>query len=344
MNSTVVRHFLLFYLVKEHCIVLMYSHRSCIMLYLVLYITVCFINSSVGNYVYYVIPTTGNQTCPTGQVCHNISYYAIEFTFTSTEDITLIFLEGQHILYNTFEIKHIYSITLKGQGYDDHWSTVIYCSDGCTGIQITTPAVIRMERLTYINGSLELYDDSISTHVQHLYMDSMSLQNVLLTVFTSYITITDSILDNTNCMEKWCVSDRLFLDVYISGNIHNLTIQGVTGDKFNMMTSTALSILCHDFLYTTIKLTDVTIANNNATGIFIMGCGVEFGNVTISNNHSPFNGGGMRIDGTSYIISLPNTTVSFIHNRAKGVGGAIYIDSMDTNGNSFLHFITIAFV
>ena len=62
--------------------------------YLLLAVTV----SYGSNDVYYVIPTTGNQTCPTGQVCHNISYYATEFTFPSTEDITLIFLEGQYIL------------------------------------------------------------------------------------------------------------------------------------------------------------------------------------------------------------------------------------------------------
>ena len=64
--------------------------------YLLLAVTV----SYGSNHAYYVIPTTGNQTCTTGQVCHNISYYAIEFTFPSTEDITLIFLEGQHILYD----------------------------------------------------------------------------------------------------------------------------------------------------------------------------------------------------------------------------------------------------
>ena len=46
----------------------------------------------------------------------------------------------------------------------------------------------------------------------------------------------------------------------------------------------------------------------------------------------------MWIDKTSFImsISLHNTAVSFIKNTAKGVGGAIYIDTMDTVGNSFL--------
>ena len=318
----------------------MYSHRSCIMLYLVLYFTVCFINSSVGNHVYYVIPTTGNQTCPTstGQVCHNISYYATEFTFPSTVNITLIFLEGQHMLNYDLYILGDHNIALKGQGYDDHWSTVIYCCVRCTEICIETSAVIHMEGLTYINGSLVF-----PRQVQLFYIQSMSLQNVSLSVNTNYIIINDSILDNTNCMENWC--DQLYLYLYRSGYIHNLTIQGVTDNKFNMITGTALSIshsaavyiLCSD-TRTPIELTDVTIANNNATGIYIVECAVTFGNVTISNNHSPFYGGGMRIDGTSDISSIPNTTVSFINNRAKRVGGAIYIDSMGTYGNSFFAF------
>ena len=307
--------------------------------YLLLAVTV-----SYGSYdVYYVIPTTGNQTCPTGQVCHNISYYATEFTFPSTEDITLIFLEGQHILNHNLSIPGQHNVTLKGQGYDDQWSTVIYCGDRCTGIYINTPAVIRMEGLTYINGNLSLDDNYPMPHrfpTQHVYMHSMSLQNVSVDVVTYNITITDSILDNTNCMR----CDQLYLHLYRSGNIHNLTIQGVTDHDDGFHLTGALCIPCHADCHTTIKLTDVTIANNSATGIYISKCAVEFGNVTISNNHSPFYGGGMRIDGTSYITSLTNTAVSFINNRAKGVGGAIYIDTMDTAGNSFLHFITIAFV
>ena len=306
--------------------------------YLLLAVTV----SCGSNNVYYVIPTTGNQTCPTGQVCHNISYYAIEFTFPSTGNITLIFLEGQHILNHKLYIFGLNNVTLKGQGYDDHWSTVIYCSDRCDGIHIYTPEVMRMERLTYINGDLVLdaSDFVYDFPKEHVYMHSVSLKNVSVNAVTYYVTITDSILDNTNCMEKSC--GLFYWYVYRSGNIHNLTIQGVTDNRFHL--TGALFIPCYADCYTTLKLTDVTIANNNATGIYIAKCAVEFGNVTISNNHSPFYGGGMWIDGKSNIRSLPNTAVSFINNRAKGVGGAIYIDSLDTVGNSFLHFITIAFV
>ena len=320
--------------------------------YLLLAVTV----SYGSNDVYYVIPTTGNQTCPTGQVCYDISYYT-KFNFSTTDNITLIFLEGQHILNDTLEIYGPDNVTLIGQGYD-HWSTVISCCYNCTGIQIYTPDVICLEGLTYINGSLDLNNEFIYYEIptKYLYMHSMSLQNASVTVSANYVTITDSILDNTNCIEKWC-RGLLYLSMYESSNIHvhNITIQGVTrhneysdvlyfgqgygpSEKVNTADG-ALNLVCNGQQISVFKLTDVTITNNDATGIYIYNCAVEFGNVTIFNNHSPFNGGGMRISTQNYITSLPNTTVSFINNRAKGVGGAIYIDSaLDTNGNSFLHF------
>ena len=51
----------------------------------------------------------------------------------------------------------------------------------------------------------------------------------------------------------------------------------------------AIGLVCSDE-DVTCTLTDVTTANNNAAGIYIQKCAVEFGNVTISNNHSPNNG------------------------------------------------------
>ena len=318
--------------------------------YLLLAVTV----SYGSNDVYYVIPTTGNQTCPTGQVCYDISYYT-KFNFSTTDNITLIFLEGQHILNDTLEIYGPDNVALIGQGYD-HWSAVISCCYNCTGIEIYTPGVIRMEGLTYINGSLKLDDnfsDMNKTPTQYLYIHSMSLQNASVAVSAKHVTITDSILDNTNCMEEWC-RGQLYLSMneFSNTHLHNITIQGVTRhndvlylglrygptDKINLAEG-ALNLVCDEQPINLFKLTDITIANNNATGIYIAKCRVEFGNVTISNNHSPSNGGGMWIGTRNDISSLPNTTISFINNRAKGVGGAIYIDSaLDTVGNSFLYF------
>ena len=89
-----------------------------------------------------------------------------------------------------------------------------------------------MEAFTYVNGSLEvghytqwLYNEhDYNTHsvIQHSFMHFMSFQNALVSVYANQVTITDSILDNTNCMEKWC--GQLFLSLHSIGNIHNITI------------------------------------------------------------------------------------------------------------------------
>ena len=312
-------------------------NRVHVLEYLLLALTV----SYGSNNVYYVIPTTGNQTCPAGQVCHDISYYT-KFIFPSTGNFTLVFLEGQHILNDTLEIYGPDNVILKVQGHlpNDHWSTVINCGYNEIRISTSTTAVY-MEGLTYINGNLylgKLYEYDWD-YFQYFYMHSVSLQNGSLTVFAHYITITDSIHDNTNCIGELCGELKLFLGS--SGSIiHNLTVQGVVNryivKQANL--SGALSLMCDGENDIVVKLTDVTIANNNDIGILIWGCVVNFGNVTISNNHSPFNGGGMWISELSTVASLPNTTVSFINNTAKEVGGAIYIDTSDTEGNSFLNF------
>ena len=302
------------------------------MLYFVLHITTaCFISNSVGSDVYYVMPTTGNQACPTGHVCHHISYYCKKFT-NYYHDITLIFQEGLHILNCSLHIVTAhYSVTLKGQGqltHDDQWSIIPSSAIVINGGKITvfSKTTVSMERLTYKNGKLGLYA------VQHALIHSFSLQNTSLIVESGNVTITDIRLDNTSCIHKWCYIKGMTLSfssatVPVIHNIKNVTIQGVSSNVnyIGQRNIAVMNLLCDD-ITTKVSLEDITITNNNATGISADGCGdIAFGNFTVSNNHSPNNGGGMWIVGSRGLISSkPNTTVSFINNTAKGVGGAIY--------------------
>ena len=195
-------------------------------------------------------------------------------------------------------------------------------------ITIEYTTTVYMEGLTYINGYIVLGDTKPT--VQYVYINSVSLQYTSVRVFAEHIAITDCI---------WYNGD-LNLHMYSSGNrLHNITIQGCTVNylEASYLLNGALNLECID-LRTTVSLTDVTIANNNVNGIAIDICAVEFGNVTISNNHSPFNGGGILINSGLVIFSKPNTTISFINNTAKGVGGAIYFARMTTYGNSFCTF------
>ena len=76
-------------------------------------------------------------------------------------------------------------------------------------------------------------------------------------------------------------------------------------------------------------LINLRIANNSASGIRAEGrMNLKFSNhpSTISNNYSPGNGGGMWI--SKGVALSSNTTVLFLNNTAKGVGGAIYSSSV----------------
>ena len=76
-------------------------------------------------------------------------------------------------------------------------------------------------------------------------------------------------------------------------------------------------------------LINLTITNNSASGIHAEGrMNLKFSNYpsTISNNNSPGNGGGMWI--SEGVALFSNTTVLFLNNTAKGVGGAIYSSSV----------------
>ena len=86
--------------------------------------------------VYYVSPTEGCAT----KYCHTLSYYIQNDNFP--ENVTFVFLEGEHLLYgkNHLEIRQSKRVILKGQGqwvHGYHWSimqpkTVIRCKESNT--------------------------------------------------------------------------------------------------------------------------------------------------------------------------------------------------------------------
>ena len=183
----------------------------------------------------------GNQTCPTSQVCHNISYYVYPFTFHSNKDITLIFLKGQHILNGKLYIFGVNRVTLKGQDqwiYDNHrltWNDYLSATVviGTGTIYITETTSVYIEGFTFINGVLWISYISDILVVQYLYIHSISQYSVSLITYSHHITI----INNTYCMRY-----QVYFYLYSSSNtIHNLTVQGVYQERF--LSRGALSLI-----------------------------------------------------------------------------------------------------
>jgi predicted outer membrane repeat protein len=136
----------------------------------------------------------------------------------------------------------------------------------------------------------------------------------------SYSTIANAVFDNS------LINTKLYTPLSY-WKMQNVIIYG--GYWVNTQTSSGtLNVYCD--VVSEVYLSNITIINNAVTGILIDGsCAVVFKNhpSVIANNHSPYNGGGIKISSRSTITSDGNTTVSFVNNTAAGFGGAIYIDT-----------------
>ena len=365
-----------------------------------------------SNHVYYVIPTTGNQTCPTGQVCHNISYYTYQFVFPS--NMTFIFLEGRHELTDDLHISGLDNIVLKGESLKHQLpASVIITCPGSNNINISFVDVLQIYGLTIHDCSelrlVKMYSLSLSKlrlvstsmkietgfndtnisitnslfvdfyktnmwikisgqfsfinygfkeniNISHcnfvdlyfvkIYFTTVSMSNNIVKsvnlfgIHAKVIKIFFSIFDNLDC--NTC--EGLSLGTTNLGVIfiYHSIIQNTA--KFSDESTGALNVYCEPGIihHSIIILLNVLITNNTVTGIDISGsCDILFFNTTISNNYSPHNGGGMFItDG-----SIGGSSVYFINNKAKGLGGAIYFSNeLNNNCQTIKNTLHLSFV
>ena len=133
--------------------------------------------------IYYVIPTTGYYNCPTGQECHPLSYYlnnnATKLTFG--QNVSYIFLDGEHLFNYTFKMWGLNKVTLKGQG---QWL------EGFHGSVMQSTVVIRCVR--QIKTTAFDISNTTTVHIEGLTISDcetgISL-SPLLSVFTHQLSI-----------------------------------------------------------------------------------------------------------------------------------------------------------
>ena len=86
----------------------------------------------------------------------------------------------------------------------------------------------------------------------------------------------------------------------------------------------ALQLMCTGDIIQIVTLSNIHINNNNMTGLLLIGCQVNFNNISsiISNNKSPGNGGGIYANDN--VVLSSSVPVYLINNTAGQYGGAIY--------------------
>ena len=155
--------------------------------------------------IYYVTPTASTQSCPTDLECHTLSYYIKNKMLHISSNMTLIFMDGEHLLQENapFFIESLHEVQLLGKGQwvnGFHWSVmestvVIRCTnvDGTSvGINIYNTKIVHIKRITITDCNAGIMIHAAS----NIYLDNLSLQcNSVIGLFigsTSSVVVTNS--------------------------------------------------------------------------------------------------------------------------------------------------------
>ena len=195
---------------------------------------------------------------------------------------------------------------------------------------------INLNNITVLHGGLGfgLASNKNSMNVNGFY--AYFLVTGILSVGNGhYITISDVIILNCDSGIGFFHSGGYInaTNVFISNTKH-IALNIVNCDHVYLSNILVTNTKSYGGLFLSdikdfVILINITITNNSASGIQAEGrMNLKFSNhpSTISNNNSPGNGGGMWI--SEGVALFSNTTVLFLNNTAKGVGGAIYSSSV----------------
>ena len=282
---------------------------------------------------YYVIPTNGNQRCPTDQECHTLSYYINNITLPS--NVALLFLNGEHVLneYEVLQIKGLHYVGLFGEGQwvqGFHWSVmqssvVIKCTYNTTlAINVSSTTVIQIRGLTFANCNGGIF----ITTVSETYFTNLSVQNSSKFGLRIYNTTTVTI-DNCSFSHNGA-NVILNLVKVVSISYSNFTF----GCCYNY--SNGLSIQTNDTstsssINVAVKIVGCLVYSN--TGNTVGGANVYnhvrgshtliIENTIFQNNKGNKGSGGLAVDiavqGPSDILI---SRVRFLYNKCTGAAGS----------------------
>ena len=287
----------------------------------------------VTSTVYYVIPTIGNQSCPTDQVCHTLSYYISNITLPS--NVTLLFINGEHLLLTNevLHIKGINNVTLLGQG---QWvqgfhqsvmqsSVIIKCTYNTSiAINVYATTVIYINNLTITHCSRGIVIDS----VLDAQLNSLSAQNS--SEFGLWINNTATVTIDSCSFSHNGANTFLNLVKTVSISYSNFTF-GHAQHVLSIQNNTSSNI--------TIVIIGCIVHSNNGIGAYVNSSNsgnhtVIIQNTVFSNNIGGVGGLFMSISAIHSKIVICG--VSFLHNTGtwyqSGSGGAfIFVEFQFNN-------------
>lgn len=170
---------------------------------------------------YYVTPTQPpNPACPSGKPCHTLNDYAKNTSslFSGKDDVSLLFLDGVHILnlgYTILEISNTTSLTMAGVNVSSMADNPkIYVK---SDIAIMNVSLIHMENISIDahNDDIIPYNDVTVTDVKNFTLNQLVLTNCLLVIVGTaevHITISNSIYQFTSMDVNVCYRNQCFMN------------------------------------------------------------------------------------------------------------------------------------
>ena len=98
-----------------------------------------------------------------------------------------------------------------------------------------------------------------------------------------------------------------------------------------------------DFV-TRLVLNNVSITNNNMTGLSVYRTAVVVNGTSVFHNNTGIDGGALAMFGDSNLVLKENSFLNFTNNRAKNRGGAIFVDSQQYRSPCFFQYSGIKFL
>ena len=287
----------------------------------------------VTSTVYYVTPTTGNQSCPTDQECHTLSYYINNITLPS--NVTLSFINGEHLLNanEVLQIKGLNNVKLLGQGQlvqGFHQSVIqssviIKCIQNTSiAIDVYATTVIHINGLTITHCSRGIVIDS----VLDAQLNNLSIQNGskfgLSINNTTIVTVDSCSFSHNGANTKF-----------------NLTkIASISYSNFTFGHSDhVLSIQNNRNSNITIVIIGCIVHSNDGIGVYVFSNNsgdhtIIIQNTIFSNNKGGV--GGLYMSILAVHSKIVISEVNFLHNTGtwyqSGSGGAfIYVEFQFNN-------------
>lgn len=189
---------------------------------------------------FYVTPTQPpNPACPDEKPCYTLSDYASnESTLLNSEDnVSLLFLDGQHILTNqSLELSNIHNLTISGA--NDYFSPQATIQAIVVSISNVSVLIMQNISITLVVALDSRYNMLIS-NVGHLIIDAVVITNTILHIESPISTrVSETYFNNASTPIKLTIEGCLAMNStiriytpehYFEGEMYDMLVHGGGG-------------------------------------------------------------------------------------------------------------------